>query len=77
LTDVVEKSLKKIGITVSKPVLAAICVIFGAIVIVFEEVLAIAGGIFLIIQGILLLIDYMEVKKQQEASPTVNKQIFF
>ncbi|MGD0993979.1 MAG: hypothetical protein ABR909_00475 [Candidatus Bathyarchaeia archaeon] len=47
------------------------------IVIVFEEVLAIAGGIFLIIQGILLLTDYMEVKKQQEASPTVNKQIFF
>jgi hypothetical protein len=40
LTDVVEKNLKKIGITVSKPVLAAICVVFGVIVIVFGEVLA-------------------------------------
>ncbi|HKM60244.1 MAG TPA: hypothetical protein VJY36_05155 [Candidatus Bathyarchaeia archaeon] len=42
--------------------------------IVFEEVIAIAVGIFLIMQGILFLIDYIEVKKQQEASPTVNQK---
>jgi hypothetical protein len=31
LTEVVEKGLEKIGITVSKPVLAVICIIFGHI----------------------------------------------
>jgi uncharacterized membrane protein HdeD (DUF308 family) len=65
LTDVVEKSLKKIGITVSKPVLTAICIIFGIIVIVVPAVLGVVVGIFLIIQGILLLTDYMEIRNQQ------------
>jgi uncharacterized membrane protein HdeD (DUF308 family) len=65
LTDVVDKGLKKIGITISKPALAVLCIIFGIIVIVFPEVIAWVVGIFLIIQGILLLTEYMEIKSQQ------------
>jgi uncharacterized membrane protein HdeD (DUF308 family) len=72
LTEVVDKGLKKIGITVSKPLLAAICIIFGIIVIVVPEILGLVVGIFLIIQGVLLLTEYMELKKQQpsQSSPS-------
>lgn len=34
MTEVVEKGLKKIGITVSKPVIAILCIVFGILVIV-------------------------------------------
>ena len=39
MTDVIDKGLKKIGIIISKPVLAVFCIIFGIIVIVFPTVL--------------------------------------
>ena len=65
MAEVVDKGLKKIGITVSKPVLAVLCIVFGIIVIVAPEFLALIVGIFLIIQGILLLTEYMEIQKQQ------------
>ncbi len=64
MTDVVEKGLKKIGITISKPILAIICIIFGILVIVFEELLQWIVGLFLIIQGILLLTDYLELRRK-------------
>jgi len=59
---VVEKGLKKIGITVSKPILAVICIIFGVLVIVFPDLLEWIVGLFLIIQGVLLLTDYLELR---------------
>jgi len=65
LTDAVEKGLRRIGITVSRPVLAIICIIFGIILIIFPALVGIIVGIFLLIQGILLLTDYMEVRNQQ------------
>jgi uncharacterized membrane protein HdeD (DUF308 family) len=65
LTEVVEKGLKKIGITVSKPILAVLCIVFGIIVIVKPEIVGIVIGIFLVIEGVLLLTDYLELKKQQ------------
>jgi uncharacterized membrane protein HdeD (DUF308 family) len=65
LTEVVEKGLKKIGITISKPVLAILCIIFGIVVIAWKEFLNLVVGIFLIIEGILLLTEYLELKKQQ------------
>jgi uncharacterized membrane protein HdeD (DUF308 family) len=68
LTEVVEKGLRKIGITVSKPILAALCIIFGIIVIAWKESLNLVVGIFFIIEGVLLLTDYLEVKKQQPSS---------
>ncbi len=65
MTDVVEKGLRKIGITVSRPVLAAICIIFGILLIIFPDLVGILVGIFLLIQGILLLTDYLEMRNQQ------------
>lgn len=62
---VVEKGLKKIGITVSKPILATTCIVFGLLVIIFSELLQWIVGLFLIIQGILILTDYMELKRHQ------------
>jgi len=59
---VVEKGLKRIGITVSKPILAIICIVFGVLVIVFPDLLEWIVGLFLIIQGILLLTDYLELR---------------
>lgn len=64
LTEVVEKGLKKIGITVSKPVLAILCIIFGIMVIAWKESLNLIVGLFLVIEGVLLLTDYLELKKQ-------------
>lgn len=70
MTEVVEKGLKKIGITVSKPVLAILCIIFGIIVIVWKEFLNLVVGIFFIIEGILLLTEYLEIRRQQPPPPT-------
>jgi len=50
MTKAVEKGLKKIGITVSKPILAMICIVFGILGIVFEELLQWTVGLFLLIQ---------------------------
>ena len=62
--SMVEKGLKKIGVTISKPILAIICIIFGILVIVYEDLLQWIVGLFLIIQGILLLTDYLEMKRK-------------
>lgn len=60
MADYVDKGLKKMGITISKPVLATICIIFGIIVIVFPNLLVWVVGLFLVVQGVLLLTDLME-----------------
>ena len=65
MTEVVEKGLKKIGITVSKPVLAILCIIFGIIIIWKPDLVGIILGIFLIIEGVLLLTEHLELRKQQ------------
>jgi len=61
----VEEGLRKIGITVSKPILAIICIIFGILVIVFPDLLEWIVGLFLIIQGILVLTDYLELRSKK------------
>ncbi|MBT0160893.1 hypothetical protein G4O51_13015 [Candidatus Bathyarchaeota archaeon A05DMB-2] len=65
----VEKELRKIGITISKPILAIICIIFGIIVIVLPALIGWLVGLFFIIEGILLLTEYMELQKQQQRPP--------
>lgn len=71
MTEVVERGLRKIGITVSKPVLAILCIIFGILVIAIPALIGIIVGIFLIIEGVLLLTEYLELRRQQPApSPT-------
>ena len=65
VTDVVEKGLKKIGVTLSKPALAIITIIFGILIIVLPlEFLKWIIGIFLIIQGVLLLTEYYELQSR-------------
>jgi uncharacterized membrane protein HdeD (DUF308 family) len=71
LTEVVEQGLKKFGLTVSKPVLAVVCIVFGILVIVVPALLSLIVGIFFIIEGVLLLTEYMELQRQQrpQSSP--------
>ncbi len=64
MTDVMDKGLKRIGVTVSKPVLALITIIFGILVIVFPDVLPRLVGVYFLVQGILLLIDYFELRRK-------------
>ena len=70
MTETIEKGLRKIGITVSKPVLAVICIIFGVLIIAVPPLLAYLLGIFLIIEGILLLTEHLELQKQQPTQPS-------
>lgn len=65
MTDVVEKSFRKMGVTLSKPVLAIITLIFGLIVIFVPWSLNLIVGIYLIIQGVLLLTEYYELQSRQ------------
>ena len=65
MTEVVEKQLKRFGLTISKPILAVVCIIFGILVIVVPELLSLIVGIFFIIEGVLLLTEYMELQRQQ------------
>jgi uncharacterized membrane protein HdeD (DUF308 family) len=62
MTGTMDKGLKKMGVTVSKPILAIIAILFGILVIVFPSLLVWIVGLYFIIQGILLLLDYMELR---------------
>jgi len=64
LTGEVEKGLKRIGVTLSKPVLALIAIVFGLLVIAFPDLLQWIVGLYFIIQGILLLLDYYELRSR-------------
>ncbi len=68
MADVVEKGLRRMGVTVSKPILAAITLIFGFIIIFWQESLNLIVGIYLIIQGILLLMEYYELRRPASKS---------
>ncbi|MEA2089328.1 MAG: DUF3096 domain-containing protein [Thermoproteota archaeon] len=68
MADAVEKELRKIGITISKPILAILCIIFGFLVIAFKDLLQWIVGLFLIIQGILILTDYMELRSKSAST---------
>ncbi len=64
MTGEVEKGLKRIGVTVSKPVLALIAIVFGLLVIAFPDLLQWIVGLYFIIQGILFLLDYYELRRR-------------
>jgi uncharacterized membrane protein HdeD (DUF308 family) len=63
MSETIEKGLKRIGVTVSKPVLAVIAIIFGILVIAFPDLLQWIVGLYFIIQGLLFFADYIELKK--------------
>jgi len=64
MTEEVEKGLKRIGVTVSKPVLALIAIIFGILVIAFKDLLQWIVGLYFIIQGLLFFLDYFELRRK-------------
>jgi len=64
MTQEVEEGLKRIGATVSKPVMAFIAIIFGILVIVFKDLLPWIVGLYFIIQGVLFFIDYFELRRK-------------
>ncbi len=64
MTDVMDKGLKKLGVTVSKPILAVITILFGILVIAFPDFLPLLVGIYFLVQGILLLVDYYELSRR-------------
>jgi len=63
MSDAIERSLRKIGVTVSKPILALIAIIFGILVIVLPDLLQWIVGLYLIIQGLLFFADYFELRR--------------
>jgi len=75
MANYVDKGLKRIGITISKPMLAIICIIFGVLVIVFPDLLVWIVGLFLMIQGILMLTDIFE-QERSVATVAVSKGLF-
>lgn len=66
MAEEIDKGLRKAGISVSTPVLAVICLVFGVLLIIFPNLVGYIVGIFLIIQGIILLVNYMESNRQQQ-----------
>ena len=66
MADVMEKGLKKVGITVSKPILALITLIFGILVIALPQFLSFLVGLYFIIQGALLFFDYYEIRSKSK-----------
>ena len=60
----IEKGLRRIGVTVSKPLLAIIAIIFGILVIAFPDLLNWIVGLYFIIQGLLLFSDYLELRRK-------------
>ncbi len=63
MSETIERGLKKFGVTISKPVLALIAIIFGILVIVFPDLLQWIVGLYFIIQGLLFFVDYLELRK--------------
>jgi uncharacterized membrane protein HdeD (DUF308 family) len=64
MTEGIEKGLKRIGVTVSKPVPALVTIIFGIFVWTLPQFLSFLVGAYFIIQGILLFIDYYGTEKK-------------
>lgn len=61
--DYVDTGLKKMGISISKPALALVCLFSGIAVILFPALLVWIVGLFLVIQGALLLADHFEQER--------------
>jgi uncharacterized membrane protein HdeD (DUF308 family) len=64
MTETMEKEFKKIGVTVSKPILAVIAIIFGLLVIALPDLLQWIVGLYFIVQGVLLFTDYLESRRK-------------
>ncbi len=70
MADYVDKGLRRIGITISKPMLAIVCIISGLMVILFPNLLVWIVGLFLVFQGALLLTDHFEQERRITTTTT-------
>ncbi|MFX1537759.1 MAG: hypothetical protein ACFFDI_26475 [Promethearchaeota archaeon] len=64
MSELIDYEMRKIGIFLSRPVLAMICIVFGILVILFQDLLPLLVGVFFILEGILLGIDYLELRRR-------------
>jgi len=65
MAEYMDKGLKKFGISISKPILAAVCIIAGVLVILLPSLLVWTVGLLLVVQGSLLLTDHFEQERRQ------------
>ena len=75
MAEYMDKELKRFGITISKPILAITCIVFGILVIVFPNLLVWIVGLFLMVQGILLLTDTLEQKRPAKTA-TASQSLY-
>ena len=68
MAEYMDKGLKKFGISISKPILAAVCIIAGVLVILLPSLLVWTVGLLLVVQGALILTDYFEEEKRRTAT---------
>lgn len=68
MADYVDEGLRKIGISVSQPMLAIVCIISGVMVILLPALLVWIVGLFLVIQGALLLTNHLEQERRTTAA---------
>jgi ribosomal protein L40E len=66
----VDKGLRGLGIAISKPMLAVVCIISGLMVILLPSLLVWTIGLFLVIQGVLLLTDHYGQEKRMITAST-------
>jgi len=70
MADYVDEGLKKVGISISKPVLAIACIVSGIMVILLPNLLVWIVGLFLVFQGALLLTAHVEQESPKNANNT-------
>ncbi len=73
MTETVDKSLQKMGVTLSKPALAVIFMVFGVLIIIYRDLVAYLIAVFLLIQGILILVEYYETTHKTYILQTLPK----
>lgn len=75
MADYVDKGFKKIGMPISKPMLAAVCIISGIMVILFPSLLQWIVGLFLIVQGALVLTECLGREMPRTTTMTVTEGV--
>ncbi len=66
MADYIDKGFRTLGIAISKPTLAAVCMICGLAVLLFPAVLVWIAGLGLVLQGIFILASCFELKRPEE-----------
>jgi hypothetical protein len=58
VTEAVDRSLKKLGITLTKPALAVVFIVFSILIFIFPQLVGYIVALFMLVEGILILVDY-------------------